>query len=65
MRHTSSDEVRGRIHLFNSFFYKKLAMVKSDFARMDRWMKDTNLLDKDFWVVPIHDRCVLVRARGT
>jgi hypothetical protein len=55
LRHTSSDVVRKRFHVFNSFFFKKLDQNK-DFTRLQRWTKAADLFSKDFWVVPIHDR---------
>lgn len=57
LRHTSSDAVRKRFHIFNSFFFKKLDHNK-DFTKVQRWTRDADLFSKDFWVVPIHDRCV-------
>ncbi|XRB10844.1 sentrin-specific protease [Pseudoscourfieldia marina] len=64
-------DVLRRCHFFNSFFYKKLNPYHGESKRrryddsqrpkiMDdavrRWVKDLNLMEKDFIFVPIHHR---------
>jgi len=52
-----------RFHFFNSFFYKKLSDVASgqrkkvntDFSKLRKWTKGTNIFEKDYLFVPIHD----------
>ncbi|KAG0560018.1 hypothetical protein KC19_10G147600 [Ceratodon purpureus] len=57
-------EGRQRFHFFNSFFYKKLSEVVStqkkkggaDFSKLRKWTKGTNVFEKDYLIVPIHDK---------
>lgn len=53
-----------RFHFFNSFFYKKLSEVVSaqkkkggaDFSKLRKWTKGTNIFEKEYLFVPIHDK---------
>lgn len=57
-------EGRQRFHFFNSFFYKKLSEVVSsqrkkggaDFSKLRKWTKGTNIFEKEYLFVPIHDK---------
>ncbi|XP_024401364.1 uncharacterized protein [Physcomitrium patens] len=59
-----SPEERQRFHFFNSFFYKKLSEVVSlqkkkggaDFSKLRKWTRGTNIFEKDYLFVPIHDK---------
>ncbi|KAG0566225.1 hypothetical protein KC19_7G047300 [Ceratodon purpureus] len=57
-------EGKQRFHFFNSFFYKKLSEVVSsqkkkggaDFSKLRKWTKGTNIFEKEYLFVPIHDK---------
>ncbi|XP_024384389.1 uncharacterized protein [Physcomitrium patens] len=57
-------EGRQRFHFFNSFFYKKLSEVVNSqkkkgeayFSKLRKWTKGTNIFEKDYLFVPIHDK---------
>ncbi|KAL2645075.1 hypothetical protein R1flu_012662 [Riccia fluitans] len=55
-----------RFHFFNSFFYKKLFETANsqpsskkhspDLSKLRKWTKGTNIFEKDYLFVPIHDK---------
>jgi len=69
IRHDMFPQVSKRVHVFNSFFYKKLtqedgwsaggapgAASRAERAhqRVSRWTQDVNIFEKDFVIVPIN-----------
>ena len=69
IRHDMFPQVSKRVHVFNSFFYKKLTQEDGGGAvgvpgtatraerahrRVSRWTQDVNIFEKDFVVVPIN-----------
>ena len=68
IRHQMYPGFSERVHVFNSFFYKKLSQTgwskrgSSDVAsfaekahrRVARWTRDVNIFEKDFVIVPIN-----------
>lgn len=55
LRTINSDRVRERVHLFNTFLYKQYGNGR-DFSKVESWTRGTDVLLKDFWFIPIHDR---------
>lgn len=60
-------DVKEKIYVFNSFFFSKLQSLKGTktdepFKCASRWIKDVNIFDKDFLVMPVceKDHWVLV-----
>ncbi|KAG6548106.1 hypothetical protein Mapa_010386 [Marchantia paleacea] len=59
-----SSEQKKRFHFFNSFFYKKLYETANpqskkhgaDLSKLRKWTKGTNVFEKDYLFVPIHDK---------
>ncbi|BBN03775.1 ubiquitin-like-specific protease 1C/D [Marchantia polymorpha subsp. ruderalis] len=61
-----SSEQKKRFHFFNSFFYKKLSETANtqqhskkqgaDLSKLRKWTKGTNVFEKDYLFVPIHDK---------
>lgn len=57
-----SPEKSRHFHFFNSFFYKKLLTgkkkLKGDdgFLKLRKWTKGTNIFEKSYLLMPIHDR---------
>lgn len=50
-------ENKRRIHLFNTFFYKKLRSSRGNLADLSRtWDKNVKLFDHDYLVVPVCSR---------
>ncbi|XP_024365872.1 uncharacterized protein [Physcomitrium patens] len=56
-----------RFYFFNSFFYKKLSDVvgkkvcpkkkkNPGFSKVRKWTRGINIFDKDFLIIPVHDR---------
>ena len=69
IRHDMFPQVSKRVHVFNSFFYKKLTQedgwgtggvpgaagrAERAHKRVSRWTQDVNIFEKDFVVVPIN-----------
>ncbi|KAJ3433498.1 ubiquitin-like protease [Anaeramoeba flamelloides] len=48
---------RERFQLFNSFFQTKLKEIVYNPQERNRWTKKINLMQKDFWVIPINSNC--------
>ncbi|KAG0577287.1 hypothetical protein KC19_5G145300 [Ceratodon purpureus] len=59
-----SQEGDNRFHFFNSFFYKKLSGVAGkkkkkkvpDFSKLRKWTKGINIFEKDYLIIPVHDK---------
>ncbi|CAM6110441.1 unnamed protein product [Calypogeia fissa] len=57
-------EDKNKFYFFNSFFYKKLTEVVggqnkktlADLSKLSKWTKGTNIFDKEYLFVPIHDK---------
>lgn len=57
-----SPEIRRKIHVFNTFFWKKLQAEPSEtpikmHEKVKRWTKDVDLFEKDYVLVPINEHC--------
>lgn len=48
--------ISSKLHLFNTFFYSKLKQLKTSTDDIRRWIKDVDIFDKDFLVIPICDQ---------
>lgn len=61
---------QNRIHLFSQFFFTRLinprvtsinnsdlsALSKNQHAGVERWTQNVNIFDKDYIIIPIHQR---------
>lgn len=50
---------RGRIHIFNTFFYKKYTLSghdsKSKYESVKKWTNDVDIFSQDFLIMPINE----------
>lgn len=58
-----SKDLRGKVHIFNSFFFNKIKSIrvkvgeeKTIPACTSRWLKGTTLFDKDFLILPVCEK---------
>ncbi|THV05196.1 cysteine proteinase, partial [Dendrothele bispora CBS 962.96] len=57
----TNPELAGQVHIFNSFFYKKLMAKKSleeNYQSVSRWTSKIDLFKKKFIIVPINEASV-------
>ncbi|KAF8340540.1 uncharacterized protein EI90DRAFT_2906174, partial [Cantharellus anzutake] len=55
-----------QVHLFNSFFYGKLSskLPSDGYQSVRKWTSKFNFFDKNYIVIPINEKYVLVNSSG-
>lgn len=58
-----SQELKSRIHVFNSFFFAKIKSIRdqkngtpANYSCASRWLKGIKIFDKDFLIMPVCER---------
>ncbi|XP_014226783.1 sentrin-specific protease 7-like isoform X2 [Trichogramma pretiosum] len=68
MHELLSDELRRKVHLFNTFFYTRLSnprllenqteltLAERQYNEVKRWTKKIGIFEKDFIIIPVHQK---------